>query len=108
MADPNYTPTVVTIITMLTTTVIAFLRGTVVSGTVCEKREVQLRADFDKRLAQEREDFEERIAELHDRVRVANERADQLMQLAMQATGAAEDLITVAKNRSVQERGRKP
>lgn len=85
-------PTVATIITMLLVTVGAFLKGTILSGVSHEKQMTQLRADFDERL--------DRAEEL---TRKAESRADQWMEIAMRTTGAARDLIDVAKNRDVKD-----
>lgn len=85
-------PTVATVITMLLVTVGAFLKGTILSGVSHEKQMTQLRADFETRL--EQSEAREKKAEV---------RADQWMEVAMQATGAARDLIDVAKSRDVKD-----
>lgn len=83
-----FNPTVATIITFLVVAIVAFVRGTVRSGAAC-----------DTEMKAIKELYEVQMSDMRDRVQIANERADQWMEIAMRATGAAKDLIEVARDR---------
>lgn len=91
-------PTVATIIAFLVVAITAFVKGTVRSGASCETEMKTVKELYEKQIA----DFRDRVQMANERVEVADRRADQWMEFAMRAAGAAKDIIEVTKSLSTR------
>jgi DNA-binding transcriptional regulator YiaG len=108
-------PTWATVIGMLLTALGLLAKGTFVSGVSAEKKLLDCQKVYTDQLAEQkriyegqlnqlREDFEARLEENAERLHASERMGHQWMQVAMQTTGSARELLDIAKERLKEEK----